>query len=134
MLFTRECDYAVRIIRALSHGGIVSVQEICAEEDITVSITYKITRKLEKAGLIAGHRGSSGGYSLKRPANQLTLYDILTVIDPDLLITECTKASYSCSRNTGDHPCLVHGEFGRLQNLLVQELKAKPLCELFAKQ
>lgn len=131
MLFTRESDYAVRIVRALSHGGVVSVQEICAQEDITVSITYKITRKLEKAGVIESHRGANGGYSLKMPAGELTLYDVLTVIDPDLLITECTGASYSCSRNTGKHPCLVHGEFSRLQNLLVRELRSKPLSELF---
>ncbi|MBS6646160.1 MAG: Rrf2 family transcriptional regulator [Clostridiaceae bacterium] len=132
MLFTRECDYAVRIIRALSQGDVVSVQEISAKEDITVSITYKITRKLEKSGILKSHRGSNGGYSLCRPAAELTLYDVFTVIDPDLLITECMGASYSCSRNTGSHPCLVHGEFGRLQNLLVMELKSKPLSELFS--
>ncbi|MBT9775501.1 Rrf2 family transcriptional regulator [Clostridium sp. MCC353] len=134
MLFTRECDYAVRIVRALSHGGIVSVQEISAKEDITVSIAYKITRKLEKSGLLKSHRGSSGGYSLTRPVTQLTLYDVFTVIDPDLLITECMGSSYSCSRNTGTHPCRVHGEFSRLQNLLVRELKAKTLSDLISNE
>ena len=127
MLFTRECDYAVRIIRALSGGGIVSVQDISAKEDITVSITYKITRKLEKAGMIESYRGSNGGYALKTPLDQMTLYDVFMVIDPNLLITECAGHSHTCSRNTGEHVCLVHGEFCRLQYLIMEELKAKPL-------
>lgn len=131
MLFTRECDYAVRIIRALSGGGIVSVQDISAREDISVSITYKITRKLEKAGLIESYRGSSGGYALKMPLDHLTLYDVFTVIDPELLITECAGHSHNCSRNTGEHVCLVHGEFCRLQQMMMQELRSRPLSVFF---
>ncbi len=134
MLFTRECDYAVRIIRALSGGGIVSVQDIAAREEISVSITYKITRKLEKAGLIESYRGSSGGYALKIPSDGLTLYDVFTVIDPELLITECAGHTHSCPRNTGDHVCLVHGEFCRLQHMMEQELKSRPLSAFFTQK
>lgn len=131
MLFTRECDYAVRIIRALSGGGVVSVQNISAGEDISVSITYKITRKLEKAGVIESYRGSNGGYALKMPLDKMTLYDIFTVMDPDLLITECVGDSHICTRNTKGHVCQVHGEFCRIQDLLVRELKSRPLSEFF---
>lgn len=130
MLFTRECDYAVRIMRALAGGGIVSVQEIYSRENITVSITYKITRKLEKAGLIKSYRGTNGGYELNRSLADLTLYDVFTVIDPELQITECVSHSHACSQNTCGRPCRVHGEFCRLQKLLEQELKAVPLSEL----
>lgn len=134
MLFTRECDYAVRIVRALSGGGIASVQDISAREDISVSITYKITRKLEKAGLLESYRGSNGGYALKVPLESLTLYDVFTVIDPDLLITECAGHSHTCSRNTGEHTCQVHREFCRLQNLMMEELKSRPLSSFFGQE
>lgn len=134
MLFTRECDYAVRIIRALSGGGIISVQDISAKEDISVSITYKITRKLEKAGLIKSYRGSNGGYALKAQLDSMTLYDVFMVVDPKLLITECVGHSYACSRNTKEHICQVHGEFCRLQNLIIQELRSKPLSEFFIRE
>lgn len=131
MLITRECDYAVRIIRALASGAIVSVQDICRQEDISVSITYKITRKLEKAGMIESYRGINGGYALKRPLRDLTLYDVIAVIEPNLLITECTGDGYACSRNRDGHVCGVHREFCRIQALVVRELKARPLSELF---
>lgn len=131
MLITRECDYAVRIIRALANGAVVSVQDICRQEDISVSITYKITRKLEKAGMIESYRGINGGYALKRPVQDLTLYDVIAVIEPNLLITECTGHGYACSRNSEGHVCGVHGEFCRIQAVVVRELKARPLSELF---
>ena len=52
MLFTKECDYAIRIMRALSDGELVSVSNICAAEQLPSAMTYKITRKLEKQGLL----------------------------------------------------------------------------------
>ena len=135
MLFTRECDYAVRILRALSGGGVVSVQDICALEDLSVSITYKITRKLEKSGILKSFRGTNGGYALNRPLNDLTLLEVFTAVDSQLLVTECTGSlgtghSHSCSRNTADHPCLVHAEFLRIQSLLIKELNARPLSQI----
>ena len=49
MLITRECDYAVRVIRALSGAERLSVGEICEREEITAPFAYKILKKLQKA-------------------------------------------------------------------------------------
>lgn len=133
MLFTRECDYGVRVIRALSSGELVSVSKICEMEYLSSAIAYKVTRKLEKAGLVESHRGTNGGYCLKRPLSDISLYDVCTAIDPDILLMECMKAGHCCPKNTEDAPCIVHHEFCRLQSLLLQEMKAKFLSELFCK-
>lgn len=130
MLLTRECDYAVRIIRALSNGEITNVQEISDVEKISVQITYKLARKLEKSGMIQSFRGVKGGYALKKKLDQITLYDIFTAVDQKLLITQCTDCSYLCSQNTKDSPCLVHREFCRLQEIITNELKAKSLLDI----
>ena len=73
MLITRECDYAIRIIRALSPGDIMNVPTICEKESLTSAITYKMARKLEKAGLIKSYRGSAGGYALNCDLEHTTL-------------------------------------------------------------
>ena len=52
MLMTRECDYAVRILRALADGEMKSVVQICRAEDLKTAIAYKLTRKLEQAGIL----------------------------------------------------------------------------------
>ncbi len=130
MLITRECDYAIRIIRALSSGDITSVQDICAQEQITSAMTYKIARKLEKARIIRSYRGSTGGYALNCDLKDLTLYDVFAVIDPKQLIIDCMQPDYNCSLNLTNHPCLVHREFCRIQNKLNQELKEKSLATI----
>lgn len=133
MLFTRECDYGVRVMRALSSGELFSVSKICEMEYLSSAIAYKVTRKLEKAGLIESHRGVNGGYCLKRPLADISLYDVCMAIDPDILLMECMKNGHFCPRNTDDTPCTVHHEFCRLQSLLLQEMKSKFLSDLFCK-
>lgn len=130
MLITRECDYAIRIIRALSSGEIANIQTICGQEQITSAIAYKIARKLEKAGFLKSYRGSTGGYALNCDLEKTTLYDILTIIDPELLLIECMQSGYECTLNLPRRPCLVHREFSRIQSKLNQELKECSLAEI----
>lgn len=49
MLITRECDYAVRVIRALSGAERLSVGEICEREEITAPFAYKILKKTSES-------------------------------------------------------------------------------------
>ena len=51
MLITRECDYAVRVVRALVAGGRMSVGDICDKEFITAPFAYKILRNFRKQRL-----------------------------------------------------------------------------------
>ena len=109
MLITRECDYAVRVIRALSGAERLSVGEICEREEITAPFAYKILKKLQKAKLVRGYRGVHGGYSMNRTPGEITLFDIYTAIDPELMIIECMDPQYHCVRDNRDKtPCLVH--------------------------
>ena len=66
MFITRECDYAVRVVRALWGESRLSVSDICEKEAITAPFAYKILKKLQKAEIVKGYRGVHGGYSLNR--------------------------------------------------------------------
>lgn len=133
MLFTRECDYAIRIMRALSANEIMSVPKICGKEQMPSPMTYKIARKLEKAGLLKSYRGNAGGYALNRNLDSITMYDVCAVIDPDILVAECMKDDHICPMNEEKSPCRVHCEFSRIQGMLVRELKKRSLEEVFRK-
>ena len=52
MFITRECDYAVRVVRALWGESRLSVSDICEKEAITAPFAYKILKKLQKAGYL----------------------------------------------------------------------------------
>ena len=75
--------------------------------------------------------GVPTGICAQLKAAEISLYDLCAAIDPDILLLECMKEGYPCSMNSPKNPCLVHHEFCRLQNMLVQEMKQKSLAELF---
>jgi len=131
MLITRECDYAIRILRAVSKTKIASVQEISAAEHIPPQYAYKICHKLSKSCLLKSHRGSGGGYELFGDIEKLTLFDVFKVFDSELSVSDCTCPGRICVNNSSEHPCGVHVELCRLQKLINSELSAKKLSELF---
>lgn len=132
MLITRECDYAVRVIRALAGAERLSVSEICEKEEITAPFAYKILKKLQKADFVRGFRGVHGGYSMNVDLSDITLYDIYTAIDSGLMIIDCMDPHYHCVRDEQDKtPCLVHRELMDIQKELWRLLKRKSLQDLF---
>jgi len=101
-------------------------------EKITSANAYKIARKLEKAGYIKSFRGSAGGYALNCDLEKTTLYDIITVIDPRMLLIECMQAGYECPVHSHKQPCHVHREFARIQSNLNQDLKKYSLAKILS--
>lgn len=130
MLITRETDYAIRVVRALYRGGQLSAREIAECENMPQAITYKMLRKLSKAGIVESRRGVDGGYILTYPVNELYLYDLFKALDAELLLTECLEPDYNCTNNR-DGTCYVHRELCRIQQVIESEMKRKPLSELF---
>ncbi len=134
MFITRECDYAIRIIRGVSDGELHSIQSICEAEDIAVPVAYKLARKLEQAGLLRSVRGPKGGYALSGDLHTLTLYDICQVVDKELFISQCMRPDHDCSRNPKEFPCRVHCELARIQQIMNRELKKYSLYEIMTKE
>jgi len=130
MLLTRECDYAMRIVRALADGMKKHVAAICHDELMPVQYAYKIMKKLERAGLVRSVRGREGGYVLQRSVQELTPYDVIVAVEERPLVTDCLRSDAQCPRNTGDAPCSLHGEFARVQAMLEVELKRWTFHEL----
>jgi len=130
MLLTRECDYGLRIIRALSDGVKTTSEEICAAENIPGQFAYKILKKLERAGYLMSSRGREGGYWLVKPLSEITIYDIVSSIDENLFVNECLRGDRPCVRNHADHPCAVHDELVRVQDVLMNELRNKTINQM----
>jgi Rrf2 family protein len=132
MFLTKECDYGLRIVRALSGGEKSTAEQICAAENIPGQFAYKILKKLERADYLRSSRGRDGGYWLTKSTNDISIYDIVTAIDSNLFINECLRQDHRCIRNPEEEPCNVHIELGRIQDVLVSELRQKTISEIVA--
>jgi len=127
MFLTKECDYGIRIIRALAGEEKKTVETISALEHIPNQYAYKILKKLEHAGFVRSIRGRDGGYQLAKPLSDITLYDIASAMNEKLFLFECLRKDNACSRNSPEQPCAVHVEFRRIQELLTLEMRRKTI-------
>jgi Rrf2 family protein len=134
MFITKESDYAARIIRELNRAGRERVEDICRREQIPLQYSYKILKKLEKAGLVRIYRGALGGCELTQEIGVMTLFDVIAAVDEELLLAECLGHGFQCPMNgEGKNRCAVHEELLRIQGLLLGHLKEKSLKDIFYK-
>lgn len=107
MEISRRTDYAIRLVAALaaSDGEPRSVRVVAEEYDVPYAFARSIQHDLALAGLIKSRRGVHGGMVLARPADELTLLDIVESMQGPLSIAICAKEANWCPR---DEHCPFH--------------------------
>ena len=68
----------------------VSIQSISDRQGISVSYLEQLMAKLKKAGLVESTRGACGGYRLGRPAAEISVGDVLRVLEGSLEAAQCS--------------------------------------------
>ena len=67
----------------------VSIQSIAGRQNISDSYLEQLMAKLKKAGLVESTRGAGGGYRLGRPAEEISVGDVLRALEGNLEPVEC---------------------------------------------
>lgn len=108
MQLTTKGRYAVMaMVDVARHGGgrAVSLAEIAARQDISLSYLEQLFARLRRAGLVKSVRGPGGGYRLSRAAEALSVSDIMLAVEEPLKVTRCTSGGAGCVRG---ERCLTH--------------------------
>jgi Rrf2 family protein len=98
VLVTREADYAVRCVIEVARIGRTSAAQVAHAQAISPTFLGKIVQSLAKAGILATRRGVGGGISLARPAEQITLLQVIEAVGGPLCINECLQTPPQCTR------------------------------------
>ena len=99
MRITHEADYAIRIMYCLAERNqTISAKQISDDSGVPSRFALKILRRLTQAGLTESFKGVSGGYQLARTAEQISLGEIIEVIDGPIEINHCLSSEFDCSR------------------------------------
>ena len=79
MYVSARTDYAVRAMLSIAadHPHLVKAATLAAAQDIPLSFLQGILLDLRRAGLLHSHRGVDGGYALARPAEEITVGDVV---------------------------------------------------------
>ncbi len=107
MRLTTKGRYAVTAILDLAFHGrdhVVTLNDIAARQNISVSYLEQLFARLRKAGLVQGVRGPGGGYQLSRKASDINVAEIISAVDEHIDATRCGGEG-NCQNN---QPCLTH--------------------------
>ena len=87
MRLSARADYALRAAIELAAAGTghVTADQLARAQQIPGKFLETILTQLRRAGLIRSQRGPDGGFWLARPASEISLADIIRVIDGQLL-------------------------------------------------
>lgn len=100
MKLSTRTRYGVRMMLALAKNygrGSVYLKDIAKGEEISEKYLSQIIIPLRGVGLVKSLRGAHGGYALVKSPAEITLKDIVDVLEGDCLV-DCVKDPASCSR------------------------------------
>ena len=128
----RQTDYAIRVVLALAKqpsNERLSSSTIGKEMLIPNAFLSRIVAQLAQAKLIITYPGRNGGLELARPANEISLKDIVQLLEGPLMLSECMAGELACPFEGG---CVVRKRWVRLQNIILEELDRTKFSELAA--
>lgn len=101
MKLSTRTRYGVRLMTVLAQNygkGTVFLKDIAKGENISEKYLSLIIIPLRGVGLINSVRGAHGGYNLAKEPSQITLKEIVDVLEGDCSLVDCVKNPSSCSR------------------------------------
>ena len=131
MRLTHLADYAVVIMTAAARreaGARLSASELAQETGVPLPTTQKLMGRLAAEGLLTSVRGASGGFALARPADAISLVDIVEAVEGPIAMTMCADGvNHDCVL---DAHCRVKPHMGVVGNAIRGALGAVSLTEL----
>lgn len=109
---SRKVEYGTRAmayLASLPDGITTSFREIARKMDIPEDFLAKILKTLVRARLVRSIRGAHGGYSLARPASQISFLDVLEAVEGPVGVNLCTRAGSASARVGDSARCDYHG-------------------------
>jgi len=127
MKLSTKGRYGVRLMLDLAlHAGEepVTLKDIAARQEISEKYLSNIIPLLKNAGLVHSVRGSQGGYALAKPVSEITLKDILLVLEGSMCLVECTEKPVLCQRS---EKCLVREVWSEVTGKMIDALQSYTL-------
>lgn len=98
MLISREVDYGIRIVRILCETKRkMDAREISELTEVSIRFTLKILGKLTSSELVKSFRGAKGGYIIAKDPKDISVYDVIEVLEGGLKINGCFEEKSNCS-------------------------------------
>jgi Rrf2 family protein len=94
MIASLKVEYSLRVLAQLARrhkpGTVVRIEDLAKAEAIPANYLVQLLNELREGELVASKRGKAGGYRLARNPSDISLQDVLAVVEPSLGKTRVT--------------------------------------------
>lgn len=134
MIYTGSAKYAIRAMVRLAiedgQGKPFSAAGVAEAEGIPPFYLAKVLQDLGRSGLLKSARGRGGGFYLSRPADQITLFEVVSAVeDPRRLETECILGIDDCNDAA---PCPMHDTWKEFRDRALDALQTLTVADMVA--
>lgn len=130
MKISTKGRYGLRTLMDISTHqtkGPVNLNDIAERQGISAKYLWQIVNLLKTAGFVRGTRGPKGGYILVRNPADITLLDVIQVLEGPISLVECVDDADFCDRM--DH-CVAHSVWTDVSQVIRGALQKITLAEI----
>lgn len=116
MLLTKKTEYALLSLISMANSQKAkNVDELSSELGISKSFLAKVLQSLAKNQIVNSYKGANGGFSLSRPAEKISIYEITLAAEEKMpSVFECTPSPCNCPTNSSGG-CFIWPVLSNLQ-------------------
>ena len=131
-MLSNTSKYAIRAAIYLAiHAEdkqMIDIKTIARTLDIPSPFLAKILQILAKQKLLISTKGPNGGFALAKDANDISIYDLVTIIDGSDIFEKCLISMRSCKEE--GIPCPIHDKFEPVREEIIKLFKDQTLGNL----
>ena len=134
-MISNKCKYAIKALTYIARNDdgtkAVMTSDIAQEQDIPRKFLEIILRDLRNNRILESKRGKDGGFRLLRPAEDISLTEIMRIIDGPIAMLPCVSLNYyrSCD-DCDEKECEVKGVFEQVRDRTLEVLNGKTIKSL----
>lgn len=103
---SRLTDYGIVLMAELAAGDpgqTHAAREVAEKTRLPLPAVSKILKMLARGGLLVSQRGAKGGFSLARPARDISVPEMIEALEGPIALTECTQHPGACPQELSCH-------------------------------
>ena len=127
---SKMTDYAVVVMARMARDGacVQTVPQLAERTGVPAPTVAKLMKLLAPAGLMESHRGATGGYSLTRAAEEISIADIISAVDGPIALTACVDgAEGHCDVES---LCPMRGNWDKVNRAVRRALEEVTLADM----
>lgn len=137
MLISTRGEYGLRSMLVLAgkyKDGPYPLREIAEQEHISEQYLEQLFRDLRKNGLVVSFRGARGGYVLARPPSEISIGEVLLVLEGSLAPMQCVHEEEAAERCKHSSGCPTKVIWKKLKNAMDDVLNFTTLEDLLTSE